>query len=448
MKPILNPVRVRPPWLPSPWPLLLVFAALPCAPLCRAATQVSDSTFAGGSPAPQVSGALTLPKAVELASHYHPALVGSTLRSHAAELRQREAGRWPNPEVSLREDNFGGSLGSTRREASIGIGQTLDLGGEGAARREGAAAQTDLAQAALEVRRREVSQETAERFIGAWVLQERIRSLRSAEQLGERSVRLADDRLLAGAAPVTERLRAEGQLALRSVERERSERELVLARQALARQWGAVAASFDTLTLPDPIAPRVLGLLADRLLQHPENRRATAEVAAASARAHEAKAARVPDLRAEAGLRRLSEVDGTGFTIGLSVPLPLWNRQNGSLAAAETERDAARADASAIAARLDQELRQALEQVRLSVDAFAAIKSRVRPSAEKAASAVESGYRAGRLSYLDLVDGQRGLLEADVAMLDAAADAWRARARLEALVGAPLDSLGMQKEAH
>ena len=184
------------------------------------------------------------------------------------------------------------------------------------------------------------------------------------------------------------------------------------------------------------------------MANHPDHLRAAGEMAAAFARIREVRAARIPDIRAEAGVKHLAEVSGTGFTASLSLPLPLWNRQGANLTAAELELHAAEIDEHSTALRLEQQLQQNLEQMRLSVETYSTLRTRVRPIAVEAAQSIETGYRAGRLTYLDLLEGQRSLLETEDALLDAAAESWRIRARLEVLLGTSLDSLPPSTEEH
>jgi outer membrane protein TolC len=55
---------------------------------------------------------------------------------------------------------------------------------------------------------------------------------------------------------------------------------------------------------------------------------------------------------------------------------------------------------------------------------------------------VAAGYRSGRFSSLELLEGQRSLLEAELQLIDATAEVWRARAALERLLGRSIESLG------
>jgi outer membrane protein TolC len=59
----------------------------------------------------------------------------------------------------------------------------------------------------------------------------------------------------------------------------------------------------------------------------------------------------------------------------------------------------------------------------------------VRPARQDLLRELLRAYHSGRLNYLDLVTEQRNFLETDLAVIDAEADLWRARVRLQLLTG-------------
>jgi len=391
---------------------------------------------------------LTLEDAIRLTRDRGAALRAAILATDAARARARDAGRVPNPSLSAALENTGGSLGSERAEASLLIEQPLELGGDRTARAGLARALATLSQARQEELERTSEAATAERFCDAWALQERLTRLRQAEQVADRAVEAAGERLKAGAAPPFERTRAVAFRSLREIERRRAEAELEVARRGLALQWGDDAASFDSLLLPEPAPPALPPLeeLHSRLDSHPLRRRAAAESAAESWRVREARAARVPDLLLGAGLRHLAEAPGTGLALGLSVPLPLWNRQRGAVAGATAEHAAAAARERQAVLEVRAELESAYGRYRAAVSAWEGIRDHVRPATEEALRLITGGYRSGRLGYLEIQEGQRSLLEADFLLIEASADIWRTRKALERLVGVPLDALEPAKE--
>jgi outer membrane protein TolC len=48
---------------------------------------------------------------------------------------------------------------------------------------------------------------------------------------------------------------------------------------------------------------------------------------------------------------------------------------------------------------------------------------------------MRGGYLAGRLGYLEILDGQRSVLEANLLLVETHADVWRARTNLERMTG-------------
>jgi outer membrane protein TolC len=101
----------------------------------------------------------------------------------------------------------------------------------------------------------------------------------------------------------------------------------------------------------------------------------------------------------------------------------------------QKEHDAALAEARATTQRLEVERADALERLRVATAVFDTLRLRVRPARQHICDELIRGYRVGRLSYLDLIAEQRGLLETDLALVDAEADVWRSRVRLDLLVG-------------
>jgi outer membrane protein, heavy metal efflux system len=396
---------------------------------------LASLTFGIVEPA-RCQDSLTLDRALSLAVTSNPELAVSKRRLEAAGSRVADSGRLQNPLVGFSMENLGGGLGTDRTESTVEVGQVLELGGDRSARSGLTRSFEDAARAETATLEREVLKATADRFLLAWSLQERARHLLGAEQIASLAVEAAQNRLTAGAAPAFELVRAQGFRAFKEVERNRAETELASARRQLALQWGAAGLGEQLLKLEPPDTSWVpdAASFASAVSRHPERMRSVAEAASGEWKVREAKAARVPDLTLSAGVRHLAEFDETGFTAGISIPLPLWNRLGGTIGAAVLEHSAALERTGFVELRLSQELQDAAERYHSAARSWRRLHSDIVPSSEEALRQVGSAYRAGRLRYLDVLDTQRNLLETELASIDAIADLWRARVELSLLL--------------
>src|SRR5262249_19093191 len=163
--------------------------------------------------------------------------------------------------------------------------------------------------------------------------------------------------------PATERLRAESDWAQRQIERRQAEADLASARAALALTWGGSEARFDSLALADPSSapPPPRDSLLARLGRPPAVRRPAARSTGAEAKLAAARASHFPDLDVLGGVRHLNEVGKTGFLVGISAPIPVWNSGVARIGAAEADRNAAIARARVVRFGLERDLAGAWE---------------------------------------------------------------------------------------
>lgn len=301
-------------------------------------------------------------RAVEL----HSSIVAADAGASAAELRARVSGRLDNPTLSVLAENLGmqerltGRRGLEGTEGQIVLSIPFALGGDRGARRSLGVAESEVAR----VHREQVVAAVGETILLAMIDWERERAL-LAGTTAER------DALTTLAEAMTARAR-EGRDAASDAALARLEADAARSRDARQRAAAAAAnarlaafldlpigSAVDILPLACTVPPQFNG--AGR---SPESRRHDAAVKAADASARLARAAQIPDLHPELGLRRS---DGfSGLLLGLSLELPVWGGGGTRSEAAswdsravEAERAAAtRAEAGEIAAH--QQARAAL----------------------------------------------------------------------------------------
>jgi len=418
----------------------LLCTALAATPLARAAA---------GGPADRTPGSLTLARAIELALSRNQRLGAGDAAIRAAIARERQAGYLPNPRIEAEADDIGLNGDERGTEASIyavRLAQPIELGGKRAKRRRIALLEVDLARWDLDSNRLDLAAEVKTRFIDLLAAQERVRLVAAAHEVGRKVRDTAAECVRSGKVSPLELTKAEVALTGRRVQSRRAERELAVARTELAVLWNAAPADAAALRaegslqqvpqLPDlPALEAGLGRNPDLVRWETEGQLAQAVVA------HE-QAARVPDIKLSAGIAHEQESGNEVVGFAISLPLPLFDRNRGNVAAALAEADKAQHLQRAAANALRAELAGQWQALQATAEEATSIEVELLPGARKALEAAQQAYRSGKLGYLDVLDAQQTLFEVEMQWLEALSTLHRTTAKVERLIG---EGLGQEE---
>ena len=389
-------------------------------------------------------GTLTLRDALAATLVANPELSAVAVGVRVQEARAVQAGLLPNPEVRGSVDNFGGT-GSNRgfksSESSLRLAQLVELGGKRARRQTLAGLERDAAQWDVEARRAAVLAETAKAFVDVLALQERGALALELARLADASARAVENQVRAGAGSPAEALRARVAVSQSESDCEARARDLAAARVALASLWGTATPTFDRVSgsLDAVSPPPPLDVVLAGLEQNPDLARWTTELALRDAAIHLEEARAIPDVTVGTGPSYYADAGGAGWVLDLEVPLPLFNRNQGAIAAARAER--LRADLARRAT--DTAVRAALarnfESARAAYDRSRRLSGDILPTAEAAYVRTQEAYRAGALRALDVLDAQRTLFALRDQYLESLRTYHEALIELDRLAGVPAD---------
>ena len=353
---------------------------------------------------------LTREEAIARALSDDPGVAAAAQGIRAAEASARQAGLRPNPTLDLQLENFGGSgslNGVDHAEATYALAQKFELGGDRQARRAAAARvadETRIRAGLSELDLREavelafVEAQAAKAF--ADMAQSRLVVAKEFAVAVERRVRAARDPKVAHARVAARLAQAETE-ALTAVARADA------ARAALGSYWGGVPDfAVETATFFNPV-PRDHGSEGSLDLALAE-----AERASAAARVEIERARSIPDPSISAGFRQLRDTSDTAFVVGVSVPIPVWNRNSGAIAAARAKERQAEYAAAARERELGRDIAYLSSQAMAARAEISAYGELVIPSGEKALAQSLHAYRQGGLSYIEVLDAQASLSEA------------------------------------
>ena len=382
--------------------------------------------------------ALTLEQAFELAEQRQPDLAEARALIEAADGRAKQAGAFPNPEAVARMESAP-FRGRTAGEAEYlaGVAQPIPLGSRLSKAQEAERLERERRVRELDVRLREVRKRVHSAFATGLYQERAFQTQTEIARSVENGVATAKARVEAGDALPEDVARAEMELARARVELKRAESLREQALRALSAAIGDPAMSVKSLagTLDATFEIPTLEALAASLPSHPELSAADAATRVQNARVDLAKAERIPDVKVELLYRRLEAEKRDAFDVGVSIPLPLFDRNRGKLSEARAEVAAAEARSRATQNALSVRLHEAHAQLATALANSRTLNADVLPRAEIVLKAAEARFAAGDIGLTELLPVRRDWAAMQLAYIESLHDVMQAWAEVRALVG-------------
>ena len=376
---------------------------------------------------------LTMDQALETAFANNPDLAAAQWETGIAQGERQQAGLIPNPEVSWEAED-------TRRNSrttTVMINQPIELGGKRGARIEVASRAQDAAGIELDRKRNVLRADVIQAFYSSSTAQQRLLLSRQSLELAERGLRVAQGRIKSGKSSPVEGTRAEVQLSEVRLELRRAERDEASAYQRLAQVMGAPLPAFVSVGDPGRSMPTVpdSSLLLNRIGETAELRLAKLQIDQREASLGLEKAQRIPDLTVSIGSQYDERERERVNVVGLSMPIPLFNRNQGNVLAAARRTDQARDLRNASELRLRTEIQTTLDQWMTANTEVASFNQTILPAAQSAVDTATRGFEMGKFNFLDVLDAQRTLISARTQYIQAIAEATDAWVRIERIFG-------------
>jgi len=401
-------------------------------------------------------GVVTLEQALSFALKNNPDLTASSWEIRAGEARVVQAGLPPNPELEVEVENFGGSVegensGGTKNdlrrfdasETTVSISQLFEVGGKRSKRKKVASLEHELLGWDHERTRLDLFAEVTNKFIEVLALQEKLPILEDLVHLSEDISHTASERVKAGKVSPIEETRAKVELSKITIEREKAKRDLDIARKKLAATWGSTSPSFRSVSgnlytisaIPD------LEDLTTKAYQNPDIARWKTELEQRQAALDKEKAERLPDLTLGGGVRYLDESEDNVYVMGVSLPLPIWNRNQGEIQEARYNLYKAKNEKSAAEIRVIKTLNEAYQNLSAVFFETTTLRDVILPGAQSEFAAVNEGYREGKFNYLSFLHSKSTFFDAKVTYIESLANYHKSAATIERLIGEKLDAL-------
>ena len=426
--------------------LLITLLALPASAATPRQTAVNQTLEVEALLVKNEITWIDLMRLAELAS---PALSAARNSVEIQAARSQQAEAYPNPTLGLGIGEMSTNDRGDRKE-KVSLAQSLIVGGRRGAAVEAARAEHESAiSQALNIRR-EVLLSLQSLWLKEFHHREKDEAFLELMEVANQTLGIAETRFDARAAPESQVTRALLDVFDLEVGRQELALEKSEAKAELMALLGGVAISVDRFSrsgedLPEVTADllqldKTLGNKSDNLSSHlsdhPALTAAKHSVDAAKASLHQAKAERIPDLDLFLAYGRNRGADDNFVEAGISLPLPLFNRNQGKIAAQRSNVALARDRALLLENELQNQFAVSRQYYLNARGQLEITANRILPAAQRGLEQAQEGYRVGRVPFLELMDAQRILATVRLRSIELRLDLALAEAQMMSLVGA------------
>lgn len=384
---------------------------------------------------PSQAESLTLQELEATALASHPAIAQA--RAHVDSTRGRyvQAGLPFNPILQYQSDEIGNERSSGLH--SIQLSQQFVTANKLGIAQQVQAREIQKQQAQLRIAELRVLTRIRAAFARTIVSQQRTELTDQIVELSEKSV--SSVVLLVEAKEVSHL-----ELLQAKVETERARIAAENAATQLKANRRSLAAAAGMRTLP-PV--RLHGELTENLQDTPweellaEISAMSPEISGAGSELERARwslqlacAQVTPNITSFVGVGVDTGTDDTYGRFGVTVPLPIRNRNQGNIRSARADIAAASAAIDKTMLSLDSRLAAAVGRYQMARERYERLQTRVVPNATETFDLSRRAFDAGETGYLQLLTTQRTLFATRLSVLDALGQAKEARAEIDGLL--------------
>lgn len=364
----------------------------------------------------QTSGKLTIEKAVSLAVQNNPELKTLHYEIDALGAAKIQSGLMPNPEFEVEAENILGSKdfnGFDNSEITAVLSQDILLAGKISKRVKVAETNISLAEWDYETKRIEIITDIRKAFQQALAVQLLIEKNEELIKVSKEFVVNLQKRVDAGKISPAEVSRAKIILNSLRIDLNRLKSEYENYKSELLSLIYQPDLTIDELIgeLEYPVDVPSYDSLLNQLTNNPKLKRYESEYDKQTAIVNLEESKAVPDLTISVGFKRLNDAKANTFLVGASIPLLIFDRNQGAIQEAKIRVDQKQREYFSVKNRLTLQLNVLYKRLNTLIETAAQLKSESIPEAEDAFQIIKEGNLVGRFAIIDVLDAERTLFE-------------------------------------
>lgn len=381
--------------------------------LLSAITITSGGTAASAEPEGQFYSLDTI---VDLTLARNPLVSLSEGTIEQQKGQQTAAGAYPNPTVSsnsgrgrLRDTTVGPPENiQSLTEYSVTVGQPIEWPALRAARQRVADLGLVTANVGMVETRLNLASQVKVAFYDLLLAQQDAELARQNLETVEGVARIVKARVKSGEAPQFESIKAEVEVLKARQQLARADNLVRISRVAVDTFTGGALGPSYSVYGEFRIVPRDLqinGLMARMMEQHPTIQRLLKSVEQSDWKIEFERQARVPTVTVNGSYWR--EIGREAFQGGLSIPMPLWYRRQGEIAASLGVKRRDEAELLRTRNELGRAVYQHFQDVRTTAELIEVFDKGLLKQAQEALRLAQFSFQQGASSLLEVLDAQR-----------------------------------------
>jgi cobalt-zinc-cadmium efflux system outer membrane protein len=384
---------------------------------------------------PKSASALNLAQLEATAVEHNPALAQAAARIAAARGKYVQAGLYPNPVAGYIGEEMG--IAGTAGFQGAFVGQEVVTAGK--LRLDRAVAVQEIRQAEHQYRAQQqrVLNDVRAAYYEVLTAQRSIDLTGDLVRIGDEGLRAAERLFDAKEVSRVDVLEAQ-------IEADSTQLKLQNAQNRGQAAWRRLAAILGLPDLPPaPLSgsledvPHELawdGVLERLLSESPELAEAQAGVQRARSFLARQCAQRVPNLNLQTAVQHDNESGDNIARVEVSLPLPLFNRNQGNIAKAEAELVAADNEVRRVELVLQDRLAATFQRYSDARQQVETYKSKILPNSKTSLDLIRNAYQQGEIGYIGLLTSQRTYSSAQLSYLEALRQLHTNRVAIEGLL--------------
>jgi cobalt-zinc-cadmium efflux system outer membrane protein len=289
----------------------------------------------------------------------------------------------------------------------------------------------------VEAQRRRVITDVRVKFYEALAAQQRVDVATDFGKVLTEGVRVAEVRKQVAEGTQSEILLARIQRTELEVLQKRAGISYDAAWNELAATVGIRNLSPTPLERPAPVQPEQRNwesVYQDLVARSPELKAANARICRAAANVQRQRAQPIPNVEVMAGVGHDLATDQQFGRVQAGVGLPVYNKNQGNIAAAEAEYCRAQQGYRRIQLSLRARLARVAKDYDSAKIALERYEQEIVPQAQENLKLTEQGYAAGEFGFLEALTARRVYFQASLELIDARRDVAQATAMIDGLL--------------